>query len=88
MVSTSPLRTLYFFDFMFSKRLGRSHNGIRLGELAVVFIIQHGSICVGRLASIIVCSLPCTLAGVNTFVGFDGNPKGVVCDISVSNGLT
>ena len=72
---------------MFSKRLGRWYNGIRLGELAVVFIIKHGSTCVGRLASIIVGSLPCTLAGVSTFVGFDGNTKGVVRNINVSDGL-
>ena len=53
----------------------------------MVFIIEHGSTCVGRLASIIVGSLPCTLAGVSTFVGFDGNFKGVVRSINVSDGL-
>ena len=46
-----------------------------------------GSICVGRLVSFVVGSLPCTLAGVNTFVGFDGNTEGVVLDISVPDGL-
>ncbi len=43
---------------------------------------ESGRICVGRLASFVVGSLPCTLAGVNTFIGFDGNTKSVVLDIS------
>ena len=50
-------------------------------------IKEPGSICVGRLASFVVSSLPCTLTDVNTFVGFDGNTEGVVLDISVLDAL-
>ena len=48
------------------------------GELIVASMKGPGSICIGRLASFFVGSLSYPLAGVNTFVGFEGNTKGVV----------
>ena len=51
------------------------------GELIVASMKGPGSICIGRLASFFVGSLSYPLAGVDTFVGFDGNTEGVVPEI-------
>ena len=48
---------------------------------------EPDSICVGRLASFVVSSLSYPLAGVNTFVGFDGNTEGIVPEICVADVL-
>ena len=60
---------------------------MRLGELAVASMKEPDSICVGRLASFVVSSLSYPLAGVNTFVGFDGNTEGIVPEICVADVL-
>ena len=61
MVSTSPLTSLGFLTLCFLSG-GVDITVYVFGELAVASIEESGSVYVGRLASFVVGSLPCTLA--------------------------